>query len=337
MNIINLYSGYKRILIIGPYPPPLGGISIFIYRLKQVLRDHNFKVDIFDTSKNYIFFGIKYLAFFIKIIFNNYQVIHIQHFDLKKTILLFALRHIKKYKVFYTDHNPFLFENKNKIVCLLNKRLLGKLDLLIVVNDHILDIYNKHGVVLPKNYLIQNAFLPPPIEEENKILNTYPNGLFDFLKEHKPLVIANAFQLRLINNIDLYGFDICVDLVKKLKPYFPQIGFIFALANEKYNDSYLREIQIRINKSFLNENFYFLTGQKELWPLFRRVDLFIRATYKDGYGISIDEALYFKCSVLASNVCKRNNATTLFENRNLDDLFNKSLNILKKQYHCDKQ
>lgn len=335
MNYIEIYPAGSKILLIGTYPPPLGGVSVFIYRLTKKLRSNNYKVEIFDISKNYFFFGLKYFVFVIKILFNNYQIIHVQHFDLKKMILLYALRRIKKYNIFFTDHNPFLFENKSKIACFLNKRLFGALDLLIVVNQHIIERYLKHGVTLPKKYLVQNAFLPPPLEEENKIIHTYSNDLFDFLKEHKPILLANAFQLSIINDIDLYGLDICVDLVKKLKPYFPKIGFVFALANEKYNDSYLRKTEKKIQECFLSNNIYFLTGQKELWPLFKKADLFIRATYKDGYGISIDEALYFNCPVIASNVCERNQLSILFENRNLDDLFNKSLEILSKKNSHD--
>ncbi|MDF9507906.1 glycosyltransferase, partial [Bacillus cereus] len=64
----------------------------------------------------------------------------------------------------------------------------------------------------------------------------------------------------------------------------------------------------------------FLTGQKELWPLFKKSDIMIRPTYSDAYGISIEEAIYFNCRAIASNVCNRPEGTILFENRNINDL-----------------
>jgi glycosyltransferase involved in cell wall biosynthesis len=325
----DLYSDSDRILIVGPYPPPLGGISVFIYRLKKYLEYNKFHVEVFDTARNYRIFGFKFIAFFFKIIFNNYQVIHIQSFDLKRVYLLFLVRFFKRFKIYFTNHNATLFDTKNKMLLFSYKKLIPGLDLLILVNDHILEIYKKQKVVLPGKYIIKNTFLPPPVEEEENILRSYPKELFDFLDNHSPVLLSNAFQIILLDNIDLYGLDLCVDLIKNLKVHFHHIGFIFALANAEKNEAYFQKIRSEIADNSLTENFYFLTGQKELWPLFKRSDLFIRATYKDGYGISVDESLYFKCPAIASNVCKRHPDAVLFENRNAEDLFEKSLGILK--------
>ena len=329
MNIKDLYSGYNRILIVGPYPPPLGGISVFIYRLKKNLENNKLHIDVFDTSRSYWVFGLKFFVFFFKIVLNKYQVIHVNSFDLKKIIILYLLRYLKRFKIFFTNHNATLFDTKNKIELFFYKKLIPKLDLLILVNDHILDIYKKRGIILPNKLVINNAFLPPPLEEEDMILKSYPDDLFDFLDNHSPVLLSNAFQIILIDNIDLYGLDLSVELVKKLKAHFPKIGFIFALANANKNELYFHKIKTEIANNSLNENFYFLTGQKELWPLFKRSDMFIRATYKDGYGISIDESIYFNCPAIASDVCKRHPAAVVFENRNLDDLFMKSMEILR--------
>ena len=77
------------------------------------------------------------------------------------------------------------------------------------------------------------------------------------------------------------------------------------------------------------DRFYFMTGQKEIWPLFKKTDLMIRPTYSDGYGISIAESLYFGCPAIASNVCLRPKGTILFKNRDLDDLATKAMLVLK--------
>lgn len=73
----------------------------------------------------------------------------------------------------------------------------------------------------------------------------------------------------------------------------------------------------------IESNFYFLTGQKELWPLFKQSDLMIRPTYSDCYGISIAESLYFDSPAIASAVCDRPEGTVLFKNRDTDDLYKK--------------
>ena len=60
------------------------------------------------------------------------------------------------------------------------------------------------------------------------------------------------------------------------------------LAAAKKQGSALQELN-------LEENFYFLTGQKELWPIFKKASLMIRPTNTDGDALSIREALYFLC------------------------------------------
>ena len=43
----------KKILIIGPYPPPMGGVSIHIKRVKTKLENQNNTVHVFDTSEKF--------------------------------------------------------------------------------------------------------------------------------------------------------------------------------------------------------------------------------------------------------------------------------------------
>jgi len=121
----------------------------------------------------------------------------------------------------------------------------------------------------------------------------------------------------------------CIQLTEKLKKDFPDIGFIFVLADEQRNEKYINTMKELSSKLYIENNFYFLTGQKEMWPLFKESDLMVRPTYSDGYGISIAEALYFNSHAIASKVCDRPEGTILFENRNVEDLYEKSLLILK--------
>ena len=89
-------------------------------------------------------------------------------------------------------------------------------------------------------------------------------------------------------------------------------------------------MKCKIEELGVKNNFYFLTGQRELWPLFKKVNLMVRPTSSDGFGISISEALFFSCPAIASNVCERPTGTIIFENRNLNDLTEKCITILKQ-------
>lgn len=208
--------------------------------------------------------------------------------------------------------------------------MLNKAKFIQVVNPEF-ENFIKKLKVKNKNIFVKNAFLPPPIEEENKIIKTYKSELVDFINVKKPLIVANGSFLNFYNNIDLYGLDLCIELTAKLKKNYPNLGFIFALANENKNASYLKKMMLRIKKFNIEDNFYFLTGYKELWPIFKKADLLVRPTNVNGDSISIREALYFKTPVIASNVTLRPKSCYLFENRNLNDFYIKCKKLLNKK------
>ncbi len=59
-------------------------------------------------------------------------------------------------------------------------------------------------------------------------------------------------------------------------------------------------------------------------------DLMVRPTYRDGYGISVAEALHFGCPAIASDVCRRAKGAIIFKNRDFDDLIEKARRVLSK-------
>lgn len=315
------FKKYDKILIIGPYPPPLGGVSVYIYRLSKSLDSSQ----VFDVSKK----GFKkYIDLFTVLCSTKFRAVNIHSFSTTIFFVLMITRLFKNFDLIVTSHNPRLFEESSKFKALIYRVFFHCIDVLVVVNKHILDDYKNRNLHIPKSIIIEHAFLPPPLDEEDKILATYPESFYDFIKSKTQIVTANASRISLYKNTDLYGLDICIELTAKLKNVYPNLGFIFALANEKVNTEYIDKMRLRIKELNLEENFYFLTGQKELWPIFKKASLMIRPTNTDGYSISIAEALYFGCPAIASDVCDRPAGTILFKNRNLDDLYDKTKGVL---------
>ncbi|MBA7548558.1 hypothetical protein ES705_41019 [subsurface metagenome] len=322
---------------IGPLPPPLGGISVYLYRLSKI-----------DTKDIYIdekvFFGngkisiklIPSTIYFFKWYLNQLLIfrkkIYVYHSHLKFVrFLLYLLSIISKHEYIIVIHgHSIIYQYKGSISKIFIRLILDNARLIQVVNqyykDYITNVINTRN----NNILVKNAFLPPPLEEEDKIIENYSSNLVYFFKNRKPLILANAGSIRFYNNIDIYGLDLCVDLIIKLKLKYPNIGFIFALADSSNYKFYLLKIIKKIKQNNIEENFYFLTGQKEIWPLFKKVDFFIRPTYFDGTPVSILEARNFNCPVIASDCSPRPSSVILFKNRDLDDLYLKVLDILKK-------
>lgn len=315
-------------IYIGSLPPPLGGITVYLYRLSKVEKDALF-IDERDIQD-----GFKFKLWLIKQIFSLKKKNYIYNNpSLRMRLFFYLLSCISIHDFSLIIHGISLidqYQKSNRFIKFLIRSMLKKANFIQVVNPEYKKFINSLNIKT-KKIIIKSGFLPPPLEEEEKILNTYNKKLIEFLKIKKPIIIANSFAIVFFNNVDLYGLDISIELTKKLKKDYPNIGFLFAIANEKINRWYLEKMKKRIIELEIELNFYFITGQKEIWPLFKKADLMIRPTYVDGYGISISEALYFNCPAIASNVCKRPEGTIIFKNREIEDLYNKCKDILKEK------
>lgn len=312
---------------IGPKPPPLGGVSVHIYRHSKLLKKKGWIVKNIDYSK-YSYLG-KLLKIMTLILTPKIGVMHVHGPDFK-SITALILRPYKS-TIKLTDHSGRWVSDLKGLKKYLFIIFLKKIKQLILVGKHLETYYQANDIIIPRvKTIVENAFIPPPAEDEPLIWQTYTEETQNFIKSHKPLIVANAFQLAFYQGVDLYGLDMCIELTAKLKRNYPKVGFLFALANDQTNEHYLAEIKKNIKKLNIEENFFFMTGQKELWPLFKKANLMIRPTCNDGYGISIDEALHFNCPAIASDVCQRNEKAILFRNRELNDLYNKTIRIIKK-------
>lgn len=314
---------------IGPFPPPLGGISVYLYRLSKLERN----VEFIDEKK---IVGLKNIIFWaIKQIFNFNKRNYIYHsHSLYNRLIFYILSLISIHDFSLVIHGRALidqYNKSNKLFKLLIRKMLNKARFIQVVNSEFKQFIHNLGVQ-NKNISVKFAFLPPPLEEETKIYNSYENKLLNFLYTKKPILVANAFAIVFYKDEDLYGLDMCIELTKKLKNDFPNIGFLFALANENKETNYLEKMKRRILGLNIKDNFYFMIGQKELWPIFKISDLMVRATNIDGDAISIREALFFNIPVVASDVVSRPEGCFIFRNRDLGDLYRISKKILIKKF-----
>jgi glycosyltransferase involved in cell wall biosynthesis len=337
MEIIDIYSDSSRILLIGPLPPPYGGVSVHIKRLKKLLDKAGFNTNTFYRSDNHNSILLNALILFKKIIFGNYNIVHIHGYFRAYALVVFVARYLISYRIYYTVHNPRLFQNKNGIAIFLINKFIEKIDCLVLVSKDLIKDFKRNKVRLPKKVFVCNAFLPPPEEDEPGIIDTYSAQTLDFVSNHKPLIIANASRICFYNDIDLYGLDLCIELSAVLKKKYPKIGLLFSLANENVNSDYIEKKKRRISELDIEENFFFMTGQKELWPLYKRADIGVRPTATDGDAVSIREALCFKTPVVASDVVSRPKNTITFKHRDLCDLCHQVEKALESTNQKSKQ
>lgn len=306
---------------IGPLPPPLGGISVYLYRLQKLKPD--------DRYVNIV--GLKKIDF-LKLLCQTREVVVLHDNSIERLTAAYFFSLFLGLQYSFVVHGAGVFRKKKWISWYFLRKSLQRAISIQFVSQSLQDRMKEIFPEVVKHSFVQHAFLPPPLEDEKRISDTYPHEMSVFLECHSPCLVANAFKLVFWEDgNDVYGLDMCVELIRRLKLKYPRIGLIFALADDTGEPDYLAKIKERISTDKLNEHIYFMTGQRELWPLFRKADLMVRPTCTDGYGSSIAEALYFDCPAIASDVCVRPEGTVIFNNRDMDDFYEKVREVLSRK------
>ena len=159
------------------------------------------------------------------------------------------------------------------------------------------------------------AFIPPSAQGE------LPSDLQLFCKSHAPLLSTYAFKIPLdAHREDVYGLDLCINMVNNLIKNYPQIGLVICAPGDA-TQNYINQLLAQSKYQNIRKNVFsvstYLENAHLIWGA---SDLFIRATNTDGDAITIREALNSGTPVVASDVCPRPAGVNCFKNRDANDL-----------------
>lgn len=334
-----------KIILVGPFPPPIGGVSMHIMRLARALINKNFSVDVYadfykedsftdeaaDTglqgSEGLKVNRLQLNSFFFRMLRTKEKVIihyHSKSWHIRALFSLLSLLN-KNISTVFTYHS--LRENELSIADRLLTRinfLLG--DFFITTNYDILNKILRWGAP-ERSTRVVVPFIAPQKGEAGG-LGELDDDAVCFISTHAPLICANASLIRFFNEEDLYGIDMCVELCAALVKEYPKAGMVFSLPNPN-NKEYMELLRERIQKYGIVNNFHFISYPHSFMPVLKRSQIFLRPTNTDGDALSIREALMLKVPVVASDVVARPEGSILFRNRDINDLKNVTLNVLK--------
>ncbi len=323
---------HKCIALLGPLPPPLGGVSVHVERVISKLKDDNHVVH-FDTCVEYRYrFFIIYLLRLIFFLFKykphelHLHTLYLSN-GLRELEWIMRMKRLLRYDVILIEHDcRYMYKQSKQWKAQLN-RLMPHIKKQVFIGNVTAQSYHDSGIVSARATSVESAFLPPAECNEQAILNDYPKGLFHFIDQHYPILLANAFQLSLLDGKDLYGFDQCLGAVRQIKEHYSDIGMIFALG-QIGDDKYHKKLLNQIKQLGLEKHCFILIGQRPLWPLLKKIDLFLRPTLSDGASVSVEEALWLGKPVVASNVCHRPDGVVVYDVHDQDGLNNAITQVL---------
>jgi glycosyltransferase involved in cell wall biosynthesis len=322
-----------NVVLLGVYPPPIGGVSIHLQRFGEFLLEHGHSVQVLDypgagdgAKPAYVFRLPQSLPGKLWFIYRfarqqpDGAVVHFHtaamgRFRWIAPFLFFAFR---KQTKFLTLHSGlFTGEIKRQWIKIYLRRLLNRCDHVIPVTHEIAD-YLVEIDIRPEHLTVIPAYIAKTPQVE-----LLPAKLAALKPTHK-LVLAAGFLMH------EYNFDVLLDVMPQLDP--EQFHFVFVFYADT-DPAYEADVLGRLERY---DNVTILRNQPSdvFLSILHACDICVRTTVKDGDAITIREALDFGVTVFATDCVARPEDCYLFRHddpASLHTLFSRLPTIEKKE------
>lgn len=318
-----------RVLQLGPYPPPEGGISRNILAIRDELlaRGHSSAIIATSQSSRIDKEGEVYhprTAFEMLRLLSSlkYDVLHLHiggEVSPRVLALAAACTFFGRNKAVLTLHSggyPLTREAKAASPHSIRGRIFQQYSRIIAVNDVIADVFRRYGERPDRLKMIPPYSLKQPDETI-----AVPDAFARFYQMHSPVLLSVG---GLEKDYDpLFLTDAMMDILKDL----PNAGLMIVGGG-----SMRGEVESAIAANNLADSVFLAGNIKHAVTLhlMRDADIVLRTTLFDGDAISVREALFLGTPVIATDADSRPDGVHLIETGDKDALVNKIKEIVTK-------
>ena len=324
-----------QIVIVGPYPPPIGGNSIHVQRLAKHCLSKGLKCQVVDPYVSVSgkepswlirFFGNQFTRFICMLgwlVLNPYQILHVHVSAMDKFLIVGWFIYFSTMKArmrVITIHSGSFVQKTSKrwpLAKWVSATLLKKFDHIITVNEeqkNFLEIFFK---ISPKKIHVIPAFIYPSIGKVE-----LPESIKK-LRECSPLIVGSGCAT------SLYAHEVLLDAVSRLQDEGLDIGVVVAVYS-KYEEPYFSKLKERIQ--FMSKVLLVQDMESEMFNrLLELADVYVRTARRDGDSVAVREALFHGCQVVASDCVPRPMGCEIFVTDNVESLYLTLKRILKER------
>ena len=328
----------KVVTVVGPLPPPIGGVSIHTLRLRDELRRRGWEVDVLAAGRRRPFepFAGHYLAnsplrHVLQVMLRARGVVHVQDRLSPLTLLAVVAARLRRRPVVLTVHGvPLKFITRRGGIDVFRRLALPQAATVIAVNAHVADRLRPYAGNVP--IAVIPAYIPPTTAEIEQI----DTATKVWIDEPGAPPLASFMIYRVLAPLagadrDIYGLRTTTEAIERLAAEDGRLRLALLLAQPPQSDderSYLDVMCARLRR-VLGDDFRLLVGESAP-PVISRSDLFLRPTTTDGDAVSVREALELGVPVVASDAVPRPDAVVLYRAGDLADFVAKVREALER-------
>jgi len=317
----------KKIVVLGPVPPPLGGVSIHTIRYIALLKSTGWKATAYSytgttrTSRLGKFQEILAMfgSIYLRVNPGAWDVLHLHYGGLGYFLAIAPLLIISPGRKVVTFHSVRVIQdlqNRPSWLRRLVLSLLDRFDLFVVVREGIGKELRNLGLSRPE-ITVMPAFLPPAAWETE--MERLPHEIGEKIRQYRLAgenqICCSAYYLGPgYSQEDLYGVEELLSVLKDLDEELEVPLTLWVLVSnipeseeQKIADQAVRDLA-GMMKNVRVELHYGVP----LVPVMARCQAFLRPSREDGDSVAIREALGLGLPVLASDVVDRPQGVTTF-------------------------
>jgi glycogen synthase len=318
-----------RVLLIGPYPPPQGGIQTNLVSIRRFLLEREIPCQVINLTRyrqkdhDGIYFPSNGLEVFLLLARLPFTIVHV-HIggNLTPRLLLLALActllpNAKTVLTLHSGGYPSSEEGRASHRRTFRAFVFRRIHRLIAVNEQLRRLFvEQFGVAAERVHLILPHSLPAGIPNV-----ALPDEVEQFFSSHQPVFLSMGWLE------PEYDYSLQIRALGLVRQSYPRAGLLIL------GEGRLRpQLEQEIAAASCPED-VLLAGDlphEIALAAMARPDLFLRTTHYDGDSISVREALHFGTPVIASDTGLRPDGVRLVPMRDEEALVGAILAQLKE-------
>lgn len=316
-----------KITILGPVPPPLGGVSVHVLREKELLEAAGFHCYIsplggwFEngiTISSLVNAMSKTLIAVFRSLFSKSSYLHLHYSRWFYSLPILISAKIGGNPLVVTFHSSTIQLDIDNLSGFLASRLIGLLseaDLIISVSRNIEYSLTKLGIKARRKMVVLPAFLTPS-EKEISANSLSPHGLTLYKKLRDSgdmIILASAYNVGSgYGYEDVYGLEFLVKTIASMIST-DKITLLISVSKKPQGiDQIQAESRLQKLETSSKLDVKLVYGEAML-PFLSIADAYIRPSRIDGDSVAIREAISLGIPCGVSNVVQRPEGIMLFD------------------------